>query len=377
MSKNNELLNFRPAQLHQGKEWFISYYVLNPATEKLDRKKIKLNRIKTVAERKKYATQIIQELNKKLYGGWNPYLEESAPRGFTKLKDVIDIFFRSKERELRADSIRSYRSMTDIFKKWLDATKRENMFSAKFDKLDALEFMDYVFNEKKVSNKTWNNYKIFMSNVFNWMIEHKYAAVNYFSEIKKKQNASKNRIVIDAETRERIQNHLQDHDYPFLVVCMLVFHALIRPKEIANLKPEHFDLDNQTIFISGEFSKNHNDRIATIPDSLLPFLLVWDFNRASNGQYIFGTNYIPGNKPIDARRFSKKWDYLREDLSLEKEMKLYSLRDSGIIQMLNDGISPEEVMRQADHSSLEMTTVYTKHANPKGSDQIKSRLSRF
>lgn len=377
MPKNQKLISFKPAELHQGKEWYISYYVLNPATEKLDRKKIMLNRIKSIVERRKYAAQIIQELNKKLYGGWNPYLEESAPRGFTPLKQVLTTFYNSKERELRPDSLRSYRSMIDIFGKWLDATNRSTIFSAKFDKLDALEFLEYVYNVKRLSNKTWNNYKIFLSNVSNWMIEHKYAAVNHFSDIKKKQQASKNRTVIDHDIRIKIQSHLESEDYNFMVVCLLVFHSLIRPKEIANLKPANFDLQNQTIFISGEFSKNHNDRISTIPNSFLPFLLNWDFNGASNNQYIFGTNFIPGTKPIDARRFTKKWDRLREALALDKEMKLYSLRDSGIIQMLNDGISPEEVMRQADHSSLEMTTVYTKHANPKGSDQIKSRGTGF
>lgn len=377
MPKNQDLLSFRPAQLHQGKEWFVSYYVLNPATQKLDRKKIMLNRIKGIAERRKFATQLIQELNKKLYGGWNPYLEESAPRGFTPLKQVLTTFYNSKERELRPDSLRTYRSLIDIFCKWLDESGRSNIFSAKFDKLDTLEFLEFVYNVKRLSNKTWNNYKLFFSNVFNWMIEHKYAAVNHFSDIKKKQQKTKNRIVIDHETRDRIQKHLEQEDYNFMIVCFLVFHSLIRPKEIANLKPAHFDLENQTIFISGEFSKNHNDRISTIPDSFIPYLQRWDFNGASQTQFIFGTNFAPGNKPICSRRFSKKWDKLRDSLSLEKEMKLYSLRDSGIIQMLNDGISPEEVRRQADHSSLEMTTVYTKHANPKGSEQIKSKNTGF
>jgi len=66
MSKNQVLLNFKPAQLYVGKEWFVAYYVINPATQKLDRKKIKLNRIDSIPERRKYANHIIQELNKKL-----------------------------------------------------------------------------------------------------------------------------------------------------------------------------------------------------------------------------------------------------------------------------------------------------------------------
>lgn len=377
MPKNQTLLSFKPAQLYTGLEWFVAYYVLNPATEKLERKKIKLNRIKNQAERRKYATALINELNKKLYAGWNPYLEESAPRGFTPLKQVLGIFYRSKERELRDDSLRSYRSFNDTFEKWLDETGRGTIFSAKFDKLDALEYMEWLYNVKRVSNKTWNNYRTFLSLLFNWMVEHKYAAMNHFSTMKKKTAEQKERIVIDHDTRKRITEHLQESDYDFLMVCLLVFHSLIRPKEISHLKPKDFDLEKQTIFISGTFAKNHQNRISTIPDALLPYLKKWDFNGASPDQYIFGTNFMPGKTPVNGRRFAKKWDKLRDDLCLEKEMKLYSLRDSGIIQMLNDGISPEEVMKQADHSSLEITTVYTKHASPNGSDQIKAKASGF
>ncbi len=377
MSKNQNLISFRPAQLHIGKECFVYYYVQNPATEKLERKKIKLNRIKTIAERRKFAVQVIQELNKKLYGGWNPFLEESAPRGFTPLVQVIEIFFKSKERELRKDSLRSYRSFLDIFVNWMQTTNREKIFSAKFDKLDALEFMEFLFEKKNLSNKTWNNYRRFFSVLSNWMVEHKYAAVNYFFDIRKRNEAAKGRVVIDHEIRMKIIDYLVDMDYRFLMVCLMVFHSLIRPKEIANLRPMDFNFEQQTIMISGSFSKNHNDRVSTIPNSLLPYLKKWDFNGAASNQYIFGEWMLPGTKPVDARRFTQLWDKLRKDLKLPAEMKLYSLRDSGIIQMLNDGISIEEVRKQADHSSLDMTTVYTKHANPNGSEQIKSRGTGF
>ena len=51
--------------------------------------------------------------------------------------------------------------------------------------------------------------------------------------------------------------------------------------------------------------------------------------------------------------------------------QFYSLRDTGIIEMLANGISPNEVKEQADHSSIKITNEYLKHANPKGIDSIK------
>lgn len=55
----SELKSFSPAQLYKGKEWYIGYYAFNPETEKLERKKIKVNKIKSVREREAYAKELI------------------------------------------------------------------------------------------------------------------------------------------------------------------------------------------------------------------------------------------------------------------------------------------------------------------------------
>lgn len=371
------LLTFKPAQLSIGKEWFVYYYVINPTTEKLVRKKIKLNHIHPIAQRRKYANHVINDTNQKLYSGWNPFLEESAPRGFSKLTEVLDLFLKSKKKELRADSVRTYTSFIEIFQRWLVKSGREKMCTANFNRMDAMNYMDDLDIEKNLSNTTFNNYMRFNRLIFAWMIDHGYCVENHFTDIKKKITSDKERILIPEVTRNEIKNHLETHDYDFLVVCLLVFHALIRPKEISYLKPNAFALANQTIFLSGQVTKNKKDRIITIPNALMPYLVQWNFNGAANNEFIFANDFKPGKTPINARRFSKKWDKLRVELKLDPKMKLYSLRDSGIVQMLNDGISPEEVMKQADHASLEITTVYTKFANPKGSDQIKKRGTKF
>lgn len=377
MPNFQSLLTFKPAQLSSGKEWFVYYYVTNPVTEKLVRKKVKINSIKGITARKKFANQLINEINQKLYSGWNPFLEETAPRGLKDIHLVLDIFLKSKKRELRSDSVRSYQSFVDNLKEWLISRGFKTMYTAKFNRVHAVDYMDYLYNEKEVSNVTWNNYLRFCRLLFTWMIEHQYCVENHFQSIKKKRIGEKQRIVVPEDTRLKIRNHLEYADFDFLIVCLLVFHALIRPKEISNLKPSSFNLQNQTILVEGSYSKNKKDRLITIPDSLAHDLKRWNFGGAAENEYIFGKGWKPGKHKNDSRNFSKKWDKLRKLIGMPVEMKLYSLRDSGIIQMLNDGISPEEVMKQADHSSLEITTKYAKHANPEGSAQIKERGTSF
>lgn len=377
MSKNQNLIKFKPANLCQGKEWVIVFYCENPASGKLERRRIKINHIKSLTERKKYGYNLVKEINNKLWQGWNPFLEETNPRGYRKLKEVMNQFFLTKSKELRKDSVRSYKSYIDILNSWLINKNKEEIASENFKAVDAIDFMDYVYTERNASATTWNNYRLFFSTLWNWLKAHQYVTVNHFEKLQRKSKTEKQRIIIDAETRDLIKSHLEKTDYNFLIVSLLVFHALIRPKEIAHLKPSNFELKNQVIRIPASVSKNKTERLATIPDSLMQYLLAWDFNGAVNSEYIFGVNFKPGPTPLDARSFSKKWDRLRDDLCLEKKMKLYSLRDSGIIQMLQDGISPEEIMKQADHSSLEITTIYVKFANPKGSEQIKKKGTSF
>jgi integrase len=377
MSKIQNLLSFKLAELSKGKEWFIHYYVINPATGKLHRKKIKLNWIKSIPERKKYADLLRKEINQKLYNNWNPFIEEMNPRGYIKMSEVFKIFIASKERELRPESLRSYRSFETILNEWLKISNKENINCEFFSKIDAVEFMEWAYNFRKLSSTTYNNYRIFYISFWNWMKSHQYVSQNHFEKLAKKTYSNKIRVVIESEVREKIKNHLEAEDYNFLIVCFLIFHSLIRPKEIAGLKPSNFDLKNQVINIPSHVSKNKHDRVSTIPDILMTYLENWDFNKANPNDYIFSEKLVPGKKQCDPRAFSRKWEYLRKELNLDEKMKLYSLRDSGIIQKLRDGISPEEVMKQADHSSLEITTIYVKFANPTGSEQIKRKSSKF
>jgi hypothetical protein len=85
LSQRSNLVKYVPAELHENKEWYISYYVLHPETNNLKRKVIRLNRMKSITARRKWAKEIVRDLNIKLSTGWNPYFEQEASRGFSKL----------------------------------------------------------------------------------------------------------------------------------------------------------------------------------------------------------------------------------------------------------------------------------------------------
>lgn len=380
MSKNQnalKLVGFKPAQLFTGSSWRVEYSVINPGTGNMVRKRIKINKIKSIKERRKYADRLIVELNKKLYKGWNPFLENEAAKSFIKIVDVLNTFMKAKERELKPNTIRSYKSTIKIFKEWLFENDLIDIYCSYFTDKMAMELMNHLYVDNGINERTYNNYRRTFKVVFNWMIDYRYLSRNPFDAIKKKRVRQKQRVIIPAELRQRIKVYLKGNDQKMYMASLLVYHCLIRPNEITFLKPVDFNLVNQTIFIASEAAKNSNARIATIPNSIINEIEGFNFFGADPDQYIYGENFQPGKKRLNPRRFSKKWTKLRKDLDIEMKYQFYSLRDSGIVQMLTDGVPPQEVMKQADHSSLEITSIYAKHANPKGSHLIKKLVSEF
>ncbi len=64
-------------------------------------------------------------------------------------------------------------------------------------------------------------------------------------------------------------------------------------------------------------------------------------------------------------------------MKLKKELQFYSLRDSGIIEKIRNGLDLITVMQLADHSSLEITNTYAKLATGDANIEAMRKIKRF
>ncbi len=62
---------------------------------------------------------------------------------------------------------------------------------------------------------------------------------------------------------------------------------------------------------------------------------------------------------------------------MTKEYQLYSLRDSFITESMNAHISPLTIQEHADHSSLEITSIYANHKSKEVTDDIRKNSPDF
>ena len=359
--------NYVPAVLRKNCEgWQINYYVYNPASDKMERKRMLLNqlrkRYRTLAEFKVAANEIVCTINAKLAGGWTPFGESENIRYYTTIDDVMNAYIMEKSKELKADSLRSYKSFRNIFLAWC-ADIVPNCRCVLFNRTLAVRYMDYIYTERNVGARAYNNQLKLARAFFSWAVQKCYCKENPFELIKVKKQDEKKRILIPSQTRKKIRTYLEQHNPNFMVVLELVFTSLLRPTEISRIQIKQINLKEQYIYMPNTQTKNGHHRYAFLSKELV-MMLAPMIAKAQDDWYLIGEGFAPAKKTMTTKNYRKAWDKVRSALNLPKEMQLYSFRDTGINNMLKSGIDPLTVMQAADHHDLAMTTRYANHADP-------------
>jgi len=122
------------------------------------------------------------------------------------------------------------------------------------------------------------------------------------------------------------------------------------------------------IVIDGTNSKNRKTESVTIPDVFLPDL-AQHLTTANNSDYLFSSDkFKTGPTPITPKKISDEWAKFRKLHKFDSKYQFYSLKDTGITDLLNSGIPAIKVRDQARHYDLKITESYT--ARNKFADQM-------
>lgn len=379
---NRPVISYIPARLTEGKEWFVSYYVIHPFSGQLKRKKIKINRIKSITERRKIARKLIIDVNLKLDKGWNPFIEEAAPKGYHHFWEVFDTYFKVQEKTLEARTLKSYGSYVKYLKEKLLALGfGADMYVYQFDKNVATEIMLDIRRNPKLAPRTFNNYLIFYKSLFNWLKSYNYVNSNPFDLIKKLEKRNKNkRELFTPAMRAQLKEYLDRENPRYFIACLLCYYCFLRPIEISWLRVCDINFKTQTIRVRGEHAKNDNDSFRTIPDVMMPYLLDMDWSIPGD-YYLFSGDkkgrFFSGKEHLEPIYIAKYWIKIREHFKWSNQVQFYNLKHTGITNMLADGVAPNFVQGQADHHSLEMTTIYAATQTPQSQADIRKKASAF
>lgn len=372
-------LGFVPAVAHFTPQLvYVDLYALDPSTGTMRRKKYKLNRISSASQRRATARDLVEKLNQRLRQGWNPWVHQEAPKALHTLREAAALYVRNKEASVSRKSAQSYRNQTAMFMAWCEREGLADIPVGSFNRQHAYRYMDYIRDERKVNGNTYNNYHLFCSMFWNWMVEREYRRESPFKTVKRTRREEKLRTLIMPAERQRVFEWFQQNDPGMIPVCLFTFHTLLRPRsEVLRMRIRHIDLEAGLITMPGEGTKSRRNRTSAIPPSMVSAIEAMQLHRFNPDDYVVGKGLQPGPLPCGYNMVGNRWNAMRKQVRLGVDKQLYSLRDSGIVQLIIDGVDLYTVMKQADHRNIETTNRYVQHYFPERLAEIKAKASSF
>lgn len=349
----------------------VYFYAFDPERGCLRRKRMKLNRelkaIKGKRAQREFVSGVCTRLREELKAGWNPWMEQSNGLVYVSWEEANErykayLLKQQNEHNMRSESVASYMSYQRVLMRWVAKERRNVRYAYQFDRRLVDAFLDYVYLDKDNSIQTRNNYLSWIKSFSGWMMGKSYIEQNPADGIPrmKLKKGSKNRDVIPDSVLQKIHDYLERENRHFLLACYLLHYLFVRPHEIAQLKIEDFSLSRQTLLIHGDVAKNWQDAVVTVPAHVIRLMVDLRVFDSPGSWYLFSEDFRPGREFRSEKYFRDYWTRrLRKDLGFSDRYKFYSLKDTGITNMLRANTDVLTVRDQARHSSILITDIYT------------------
>lgn len=378
--KTNELTQYTLPRYVDGEDSYIIFYAYHPPTGSMRRKRIKLNYIKTKSMRRKRANEIMVRLVAMLRDGWSPW-DDLETVGITVFADALADYKTHIQHDyniklLKAASFQTYQSYLKMLDLYLE--KHPIRFLDQFDYSFMTAFLDWILYDRQNTARTYNNYCGFLVTLCEFFIKKKYMAENPAMQLKKipKSRLEKKRDIFTSEDLTELFRRLLQCDKKYLLACYFEYYCMIRPNELWQLRVDDLDLSRQTVTVSAKVSKSSRTDVVTLPRILIDLLLELKITEKPGNYYIFGDKFKTCADPGHKKMFSNYWSrHIVSPRGLFPELKdknvcFYSLKGTGITNMLENSVPSVVVQRQARHRHLTTTEIYMQTKQIRTSEEL-------
>jgi len=363
----------------------VTFYAFDPERGELRRKRMKLNRelrnIEGKRAQREYVRGVVDRLREELKTGWNPWMQQSESLVYVRWEDACDRYKEWLTRQLgegnmREDSVASYMSYLRMLAKWVARERGGVRYAYQFDRRLVDSFLDYIYLDLGNSVQTRNNYLAWLKVFAKWMLQKAYIEQDPTAgiQIVKKRQKGKGRSVIPDAVLSDVHKWLEENNRHFLLACYVLHYMFVRPKEMSHIRVADFSVKRKTLLLHGDHTKNGDDAVVTVPDHVLRLMIELGVLEKPSDWYLFSDRFRPGPSHRDEKQFRDFWNnHLRKALKLPVQYKFYSLKDTGITNMLRANTDVLSVRDQARHSSILITDIYT----PKDIQAANELLVRY
>jgi integrase len=363
----NKIVGWKTPKFHQASECYVSLSAFDPERGTFHTKKFMLDHIKGKRNQRQYGESLIQRLTEKLMQGWNPWVEMVQPLEYSSFDEVCrkyeDYLLKLlKENNMREESVLSYTSRIRVLKEWKETQKINLFYTYQFDSRLVGQFLDYVFVDRNNTIRTRNNYLAWLKTFCKYLLERGFISSDPTASysLVQRRGQLKNRDVIPDDVLLDIRDWLMEHNKHYLLACYILHYLFVRPREMSYLKIGDFSVRKKTLILHGTNTKNHNDAVLTLPDHVLKLMIELRVFDSPGNYYLFSDGFAPGVKRKSEKCFRDYWHlHIRKNLKMTDRYKFYSLKDTGITNMLRANTDILSVRDQARHSSILITDIYT------------------
>ena len=237
--------------LHKAKRWYVDFYILDPGTNRMRRKKYMLSRYKTAKARNEMAKQKIAWIVDELTNGWNPFVRARITRDFTKWDLVLSRYkeylaVAGRKGLLKEKTVYDYQSRVKNLEQFLTETDTHLSYIYEFDRSFCVEFLDYLYFDKDVSAVTRNGYRTWLSTFSSWLINKEYISKdsNPVADIRQMREEEKKREPLTKSALKAMREYLTSHNPHFLLAGYIEYYVNIRPDEMRYLKIGYISITN-------------------------------------------------------------------------------------------------------------------------------------
>lgn len=344
------------------KQWFVDFFITCNETGVRQRIKRtnKCNYIKDKKDRlaalKSLHKNIIQTLES---GGLHTFLGKVSKVTYTKIVDNnTSIAFINSALQHKLAYIKDkamLKCRIDIFTDWLTI----NGYAAY--KINALTpniisaFATFLSAERKVSNRTRNNYMVDLSGIFETIRKNQPTKliINPCTGLQKVPNRSEKNKVYTEWQLTRIDLWMQDNDIYLKSYCEFFTYLGMRPNEALHIRIEQINFVDGYIELNSVDEKNGKPLKKYIQHFYLPKLLAMNLHTYPPNYYVWGSEKQPGLIMIGKDFFSKRFKRMKKPLGLSKAHTMYSLRHTFVISLVRANVPFREIMKITGHKTLD------------------------
>ena len=344
------------------KRWHVYFSIWSDKEKKFKRKQefISSKDYPTRAARTRFANELIALFNDGLRKG-NITLPEYRKKSISRKNYSIEEGIEKALELLKSDTdvnevtFKSYRLACEKFLQYIDSKSLKFLSITDIDKAMCFDFMSTAYSN--ITGKTYNSYLGDIRASFNRLMEADIIESNPFTLVRnKKVIRSKKKIWSDEDLKVFFE-WTERNDLGMHVIGMLDYYSVFRPIEITRVRIGMLDLDNNVLWLPGDDAKNKKPLPVTLNNKIIEPIrrLIKGHDKSD---YLISYGLKPGPIQINRKVITDRFYKLREELGIEFDIKLYSLKHTFNTKMAKSGANLYELSKHNRHYDIRQTEEY-------------------